>query len=145
MPLVPFEDKLHAIAYINTNCGAESGRSDILRALMALGHTAKVCHRLAFGEGGREKAGSDKTTIARVAKLALQHRREGHAGCRVRVDASVPRNSVGGMGGGVQGASAAGFALAATGEAQQMQGIAGIWHGPFPNCIEAGYAGADLD
>jgi hypothetical protein len=43
VPLVPFEDKLHAVAYINTNCGAESGRSDILRALMALGDKAKVC------------------------------------------------------------------------------------------------------
>lgn len=41
-PLVPFEDKLHAIAYINSNCGAQSGRSDIMRALIRLGDKAKV-------------------------------------------------------------------------------------------------------
>lgn len=43
IPQVPFEDKLHAIAYINSNCEAESGRSDLLRALMKLGDNAKVC------------------------------------------------------------------------------------------------------
>jgi hypothetical protein len=39
---VPFDDKLHAIAYINTNCHAQSGRSDIMRALMRLGDKLKV-------------------------------------------------------------------------------------------------------
>jgi hypothetical protein len=42
-PLVPFEEKLHAIAYVNSNCGAQSGRSDILRALIKLGDKLKVC------------------------------------------------------------------------------------------------------
>jgi hypothetical protein len=42
IPQVPFEEKMHAIAYINSNCMAESGRSDLLRALMDLGDSAKV-------------------------------------------------------------------------------------------------------
>jgi hypothetical protein len=42
VPPIPFEEKLHAIAYINSNCGAPSGRSDIMRKLMALGANAKV-------------------------------------------------------------------------------------------------------
>jgi hypothetical protein len=42
IPPVPFEKKLHAIAYINSNCGAESGRSDVMRALLVLGEKAKV-------------------------------------------------------------------------------------------------------
>jgi hypothetical protein len=42
IPQVPFEEKLHAIAYINSNCEAESGRSDLMRALMKLGDNAKV-------------------------------------------------------------------------------------------------------
>jgi hypothetical protein len=43
-PPTPFEEKLHAIAYINSNCGAQSGRSDIMRKLIALGDNAKVGH-----------------------------------------------------------------------------------------------------
>jgi hypothetical protein len=39
---VPFEEKLHAVAYINSNCGAQSGRSDIMRALIKLGDKLKV-------------------------------------------------------------------------------------------------------
>jgi hypothetical protein len=39
---VPFEEKLHAIAYVNSNCGAQSGRSEIMRKLIALGKDAKV-------------------------------------------------------------------------------------------------------
>lgn len=42
-PLVPFEEKLHAIAYVNSNCGAQSGRSEIMRKLIAMGDKAKVC------------------------------------------------------------------------------------------------------
>jgi hypothetical protein len=42
IPQVPFEEKLHAIAYVNSNCMAESGRSDLMRALIKLGHKAKV-------------------------------------------------------------------------------------------------------
>jgi hypothetical protein len=41
-PNVPFEEKLHAIGYINRNCNAESGRTDIMRALMKLGDKLKV-------------------------------------------------------------------------------------------------------
>jgi hypothetical protein len=41
-PPVPFEEKLHAIAYVNSNCGAQSGRSEIMRKLIALGKNAKV-------------------------------------------------------------------------------------------------------
>lgn len=44
-PLVPFEEKLHAIAYVNSNCGAQSGRSEIMRKLIAMGDKAKVCVR----------------------------------------------------------------------------------------------------
>lgn len=51
IPHVPFEEKLHAIAYVNSNCGAQSGRSDIMRALMALGDKGKV--RGAIGCDGR--------------------------------------------------------------------------------------------
>jgi hypothetical protein len=38
----PFGEKLHAIAYVNSNCGAQSGRAEIMRKLMALGDKAKV-------------------------------------------------------------------------------------------------------
>jgi hypothetical protein len=40
--VVPFEEKLHAIAYINSNCGAPSGRADIMRALIRLRDKLKV-------------------------------------------------------------------------------------------------------
>ena len=39
---LPFEEKMHAIAYINSNCGAQSGRSEIMRNLIALQDKAKV-------------------------------------------------------------------------------------------------------
>lgn len=51
IPQVPFEEKLHAIAYINSNCMAESGRSDLMRALMALGEAAKVSTVRTWGRG----------------------------------------------------------------------------------------------
>lgn len=41
-PLLPFEEKDHAIAYVNSNCAAVSKRSDIMRALMHMGSKAKV-------------------------------------------------------------------------------------------------------
>jgi len=52
-PPVPFEDKLHAVAYINSNCEALSGRSEIMRALIRLGDKAKVrvCGALAICGG----------------------------------------------------------------------------------------------
>jgi hypothetical protein len=34
---VPFSDKLHALAYINSNCKPLSGRGSIMRRLMKLG------------------------------------------------------------------------------------------------------------
>ena len=49
IPPIPFEEKLHAIAYINSNCGAQSGRSAIMRQLIALGDKAKV--RMGCWEG----------------------------------------------------------------------------------------------
>lgn len=36
LPLVPFEEKLHAIVYINRNCNPPSRRGEIIRELMAL-------------------------------------------------------------------------------------------------------------
>ena len=36
-PLVPFAAKKNAVVYIQSNCGAQSGRDDILNAAMALG------------------------------------------------------------------------------------------------------------
>ncbi|PNH04227.1 putative fucosyltransferase-like protein, partial [Tetrabaena socialis] len=35
-PPVPFDQKKTALAYINSNCGAKSGRSDIMRKVIAL-------------------------------------------------------------------------------------------------------------
>uniref|UniRef100_A0A383W9Z5 Fucosyltransferase n=1 Tax=Tetradesmus obliquus TaxID=3088 RepID=A0A383W9Z5_TETOB len=45
-PLVPFEEKQHAIAYVNSNCGAVSGRSSIMKALMALNGSKVPVHSL---------------------------------------------------------------------------------------------------
>jgi len=36
-PLVPFEQKKNAVVYIQSNCGARSGRDDILRGIVDLG------------------------------------------------------------------------------------------------------------
>jgi hypothetical protein len=41
-PTVPFKAKHHAIAYINSNCGAQSGRSTIMKQMMALKDAAKM-------------------------------------------------------------------------------------------------------
>lgn len=47
---MPFEKKRHAIVYINSNCGAQSGRSEIMKELVALGNRAKVTSQ-AHGHG----------------------------------------------------------------------------------------------
>lgn len=39
---VPFEDKQHAVVYINSNCGTSSGRAEIMRHLMALNSSVPV-------------------------------------------------------------------------------------------------------
>jgi hypothetical protein len=39
---VPFEEKLHAIAYVNRNCADRAGRASIMRALINLKEKAKV-------------------------------------------------------------------------------------------------------
>jgi hypothetical protein len=41
-PPVPFEEKLQALAYLNRNCEASSGRQAILRRMMELGSSAQV-------------------------------------------------------------------------------------------------------
>ncbi|KAF6258523.1 hypothetical protein COO60DRAFT_1691955 [Scenedesmus sp. NREL 46B-D3] len=44
MPLVAFEEKEHAIAYINSNCDAMSGRSKIMKDLIALSNSKVPVH-----------------------------------------------------------------------------------------------------
>eukprot|EP00775_Hariotina_reticulata_P007304 gene7304-7517_t len=41
-PAVPVEEKQHALVYINSNCGAQSGRTTIMRQMMDLKDKAKV-------------------------------------------------------------------------------------------------------
>jgi alpha-1,3-fucosyltransferase 10 len=54
MPLVPFEEKEHAIAYVNSNCGAVSGRSKIMRDLLALTGSKVPVH--SYGNCDHNKA-----------------------------------------------------------------------------------------
>lgn len=58
---MPWEEKLHAVAYINSNCEAQSGRAEIMRQLMALGAKAKV------GVGARTSSSSSNSLAAAAA------------------------------------------------------------------------------
>ncbi|GLI70403.1 hypothetical protein VaNZ11_015123 [Volvox africanus] len=43
-PPVPFEKKKSALVYVNSNCGAKSGRSEIMREVMGLNNKAVPTH-----------------------------------------------------------------------------------------------------
>jgi hypothetical protein len=54
MPVVPFEEKEHAIVYINSNCGAVSGRSQIMKQLILLNNSKVPVH--SYGNCDHNKA-----------------------------------------------------------------------------------------
>ncbi|GFR51153.1 hypothetical protein Agub_g13508 [Astrephomene gubernaculifera] len=43
-PAKPFEEKKTALVYVNSNCGAKSGRSDIMRQVLGLNHPTIPTH-----------------------------------------------------------------------------------------------------
>jgi hypothetical protein len=70
---VPFEDKEHALFYLNSNCGTRSPRAAVMRSMLALGDKAKVqVHSFGQCDPNREVL-SDGNTAKRIA---LQRRYE---------------------------------------------------------------------
>lgn len=62
MPVTPFEQKVHGLAYINSNCGAQSGRSDIMRALMKLNGSVPV-HSMGRCDTNKPWPGGNKRQV----------------------------------------------------------------------------------
>jgi alpha-1,3-fucosyltransferase 10 len=69
-PALPFEDKLDAVVYINSNCGAKSGRQQIVDSYIKLNASIPVHAYGACSNNMKERA-ADKLAVFRKYKFCI--------------------------------------------------------------------------